>query len=35
MRTEQRGYRLAQIRKNTCLTQAQVAAVMGASQERV
>lgn len=35
MRAEQRGYQLAQLRKNTGLTQAQVAAVMGVSQARV
>ena len=34
MRAEQRGYQLAQLRKNTGLTQAQVAAVMGVSQAR-
>jgi transcriptional regulator with XRE-family HTH domain len=32
---EQRGYQLGQLRKNTGLTQAQVAAVMGVSQARV
>jgi predicted XRE-type DNA-binding protein len=31
----QRGYQLAQLRKNTGLTQAQVAAMMGVSQARV
>jgi transcriptional regulator with XRE-family HTH domain len=35
MRAEQHGYQLAQLRNNTRLTQAQVAAVMGASQARV
>jgi DNA-binding transcriptional regulator YiaG len=30
-RAEQRGYQLAQLRKNTGLTQAQVAAMMGVS----
>jgi DNA-binding XRE family transcriptional regulator len=35
VRAEQRGYQLAQLRKNTGLTQAQVAAVMGVSQARV
>ena len=35
LRGEQRGYQLAQLRKNTGLTQAQVAAVMGVSQARV
>ena len=35
MRAEQRGHQLAQLRKNTGLTQAQVAAVMGVSQARV
>jgi transcriptional regulator with XRE-family HTH domain len=35
MRAEQRGYQLAELRKNTGLTQAQVAAVMGVSQARV
>jgi DNA-directed RNA polymerase specialized sigma subunit len=32
---EQRGYQLARLRKNTGLTQTQVAAVMGVSQARV
>ena len=32
---EQRGYQLAQLRKNSRLTQAQVAAAMGISQARV
>ena len=35
LRAEQRGYQLAQLRKNTGLTQAQVAATMGVSQARV
>jgi predicted XRE-type DNA-binding protein len=35
MRAEQRGHQLAQLRKNTGLTQAQVATVMGVSQARV
>ena len=35
MRAEQRGYQLAQLRKNAGLTQAQVAAVMGVTQARV
>jgi DNA-binding XRE family transcriptional regulator len=35
LRAEQRGYQLAQLRKNTGLTQAQVAYVMGVSQARV
>lgn len=35
LRAEQRGYQLAQLRKNTRLTQAQVAATMGVSQARV
>jgi transcriptional regulator with XRE-family HTH domain len=35
MRAEQRGHQLAQLRKNTGLTQAQVAAVMGVSQALV
>jgi predicted XRE-type DNA-binding protein len=35
LRAEQRGYQLAQLRKNTGLTQAQVATVMGVSQARV
>ena len=35
MRAEQRGYQLAQLRKNTGLTQAQVAAMMSVSQARV
>jgi DNA-binding XRE family transcriptional regulator len=35
LRAEQRGYQLAQLRKNTGVTQAQVAAVMGVSQARV
>jgi DNA-binding XRE family transcriptional regulator len=35
LRAEQRGYQLAQLRRNTGLTQAQVAAVMGVSQARV
>jgi predicted XRE-type DNA-binding protein len=35
LRAEQRGYQLAQLRKNTGLTQGQVADVMGVSQARV
>ena len=35
LRAEQRGYQLAQLRKNTGLTQAQVAVAMGVSQARV
>jgi DNA-binding XRE family transcriptional regulator len=35
LRAEQRGYQLAQLRRNTGLTQAQVAAKMGVSQARV
>jgi DNA-binding XRE family transcriptional regulator len=35
LRAEQRGYQLAQLRKNSRLTQAQVAAAMGISQARV
>ena len=35
LRAEQRGYQLAQLRKNTGLTPAQVAAMMGVSQARV
>jgi transcriptional regulator with XRE-family HTH domain len=35
LRAEQRGYQFAQLRKNTGLPQAQVAAVMGVSQARV
>jgi predicted XRE-type DNA-binding protein len=35
MRAEQRGYQLAQLRKNSGLTQAQVAALMGVTQARV
>jgi predicted XRE-type DNA-binding protein len=35
LRAEQRGYQLAQLRKNADLTQAQVAAAMGVSQARV
>jgi DNA-directed RNA polymerase specialized sigma subunit len=35
LRAEQRGYQLAQLRKNTGLTQVQVAAMMGVSQARV
>jgi DNA-directed RNA polymerase specialized sigma subunit len=35
LRAEQRGYQLAQLRKNTGLTQAQIAALMGVSQARV
>jgi DNA-directed RNA polymerase specialized sigma subunit len=35
LRAEQRGYQLAQLRKNTGLTQAQIAAMMGVSQARV
>src|SRR5579863_170952 len=35
LRAEQRGYQLAQLRKNTGLTQVQVAALMGVSQARV
>ena len=34
-REEQRGYQLAQLRRNSRLTQAQVAAAMGISQARV
>jgi predicted XRE-type DNA-binding protein len=34
-RAEQRGYQLAQLRKNTGLTQVQIAAMMGVSQARV
>lgn len=35
MRAEQRGYQLAQLRKNAGLTQAQVAALMGVTQARI
>ncbi len=35
LRAEQRGYQLAQLRKNMGLTQAQVAVAMGVSQARV
>jgi predicted XRE-type DNA-binding protein len=35
MRAEQRGYQLAQLRKNSGLTQAQVAVMMGVTQARV
>jgi len=35
LRAEQRGYQLAQLRKNAGLTQAQVAAAMEVSQARV
>jgi len=35
LRAEQRGYQLAQLRRNSGLTQAQVAAAMGISQARV
>ena len=35
LRAEQRGYQLAQLRKNTGLTQVQIAAMMGVSQARV
>ena len=35
LRAEQRGYQLAQLRKNTGLKQAQVAVMMGVSQARV
>jgi predicted XRE-type DNA-binding protein len=35
LRAEQRGYQLAQLCKNSGLTQAQVAAVVGVSQARV
>ena len=35
MRAEQRGYQLAQLRKNTGLPQAQLATMMGVSQARV
>ncbi|HEY1623146.1 MAG TPA: helix-turn-helix domain-containing protein [Streptosporangiaceae bacterium] len=35
MRAEQRGYQLAQLRRNTGLTQTQVATMMGVSQARV
>jgi predicted XRE-type DNA-binding protein len=35
MRAEQRGYQLAQLRKNARLTQAQVATLMGVTQARV
>jgi predicted XRE-type DNA-binding protein len=35
MRAEQRGYQLAQLRKNAGLTQTQVAALMGVTQARV
>jgi transcriptional regulator with XRE-family HTH domain len=34
MRAEQRGYQLAQLRKNTGLTQAQVTAIMGVTQQK-
>jgi predicted XRE-type DNA-binding protein len=35
LRAEQRGYQMAQLRRNSRLTQAQVAAAMGISQARV
>jgi predicted XRE-type DNA-binding protein len=35
LRAEQRGYQMAQLRKNSRLTQAQVAAAMGILQARV
>lgn len=35
LRAEQRGYQLAQLRRNAGFTQAQVAAAMGVSQARV
>jgi predicted XRE-type DNA-binding protein len=35
LRAEQRGYQLAQLRKNAGLTQAQIASAMGVSQARV
>jgi predicted XRE-type DNA-binding protein len=35
IRAEQRGYQLAQLRKNAGLIQAQVAALMGVTQARV
>ena len=35
MRAGQRGYQLAQLRKNAGLTQVQVAALMGVTQARV
>jgi DNA-binding XRE family transcriptional regulator len=35
LRAEQRGYQLAQLRKNAGLTQARVAVSMGVSQARV
>ena len=35
MRAGQRGYQLAQLRKNAGLTQVQVAAMMGVTQARV
>ncbi len=35
LRAEQRGHQLAQLRRNTGLIQAQVAAMMGVSQARV
>jgi DNA-binding XRE family transcriptional regulator len=35
LRAEQRGYQLAQLRRNTGLTQVQVATAMGVSQARV
>jgi DNA-binding XRE family transcriptional regulator len=35
LRAEQRGQQLAQLRKNTGLTQAQIAATMGVSRARV
>ncbi len=35
MRAEQRGYQLAQLRKNAGLTQVQVATLMGVTQARV
>ena len=35
LRAEQRGYQLAQLRKNAGLTQAQVAAAMAVSRARV
>ena len=35
LRAEQRGYQLAQLRRNTGMTQIQVASAMGVSQARV
>jgi len=35
LRAEQRGYQLAQLRRNSGLTQSRVAAAMGISQARV